>query len=885
VSCHLALVWRHVHPFSFVLTPLHGCVTLLAFCLISVLAVMAARGPPKLKFASSSIESTLFRANSALASKRFDNAHELYTKVLYQLSPGHVVAFLNRALTYICLGYPELAVTDCYRAAQVCHELRYTRSHSDVQRTIAKHTTRYIQNEKTQVSIGAPWASEPECFIGCGWLHSSFARITLKLGDIKATSLTKPGDKPSFSSSPVPWAALESIAIYRLCGSLWLCGGGALKDALGLLSDFMFYDDRKAHMLSREADRDSFLDLGNAIMNDTLANTRPRGEGNAVTDKLSFVNRVEYPWDHYVADLDKPIGLSHAQGLTESFTVPCAVKRAAPACDHPGYLYIEAEQDIYTGAEICTDEPVFCLASETHQGEDNCVYCDHCACAMLLPDVKVDNTSSSNKENVDSKAREPLRGQNFVDTADKIRDFKDFEEWEIPWWAMRGRQSEEVLRKAKEASKHRLASRREMLEELITLVEKQEAAEVSGLPLSRPATPTASDDEISPCDSKSLPPVTPKRGGQHSPTPSPYTKLMHTPDYHQCSQCPNGFYCSSECYGDSVPYHANLCASSVEDGIKQHFLGEYYLERSSSPVSVPSTSSLTSDPFDWQISRASHTCLQHLAVVRFFSAAAHSETHVLELPGVAYLNSGAFKAPDISSPDRCKFGDVLCSTPGDFGFCAPLPEHPVKPSKKCKMLPWSFKDNVILPLHYLSELGVSSWQALSEYDGWILNTLMAKIEHSMVVSRGSHVGKCYEEKGNLGSEEKTDWPTTGTRPAGCPSVVWTASFSPVLAMLREGREIKTGIGSDEEEDKANVRLYRVLNGWKVFARGGRVVLERSDYPSDEEDVRVRPKNHLPIKTLEYTQIREGDQLLIGKGERLRMSEDGGIKFEAEGWAR
>ena len=63
-------------------------------------------------------------ANIALNNGQLTDALDLYTEVLYKLSPGHVCAFLNRSMVFLRSGRRELAVMDAYRAYIAAAELR-----------------------------------------------------------------------------------------------------------------------------------------------------------------------------------------------------------------------------------------------------------------------------------------------------------------------------------------------------------------------------------------------------------------------------------------------------------------------------------------------------------------------------------------------------------------------------------------------------------------------------------------------------------------------------------------------------------------------------------------------------------------------------------------
>lgn len=69
----------------------------------------------------------MIHANIALWNGNSAEAIRYYDEVLYNLSPGHICALLNRCMAYIDSGHPELAVMDAYRAKIAAGELREVR--------------------------------------------------------------------------------------------------------------------------------------------------------------------------------------------------------------------------------------------------------------------------------------------------------------------------------------------------------------------------------------------------------------------------------------------------------------------------------------------------------------------------------------------------------------------------------------------------------------------------------------------------------------------------------------------------------------------------------------------------------------------------------------
>ena len=82
------------------------------------------RLPNPLHHAPRDFRDVMIHANIALTKGELVNATNLYSEVLYKLSPGLLCALLNRSMAFLQGGYPELAVMDAYRACVAANELR-----------------------------------------------------------------------------------------------------------------------------------------------------------------------------------------------------------------------------------------------------------------------------------------------------------------------------------------------------------------------------------------------------------------------------------------------------------------------------------------------------------------------------------------------------------------------------------------------------------------------------------------------------------------------------------------------------------------------------------------------------------------------------------------
>ena len=77
--------------------------------------------------APGSLSDVMIRGNMLLSTGKSADSINYYTHVLYQLSPAHVCAFLNRSIAFLEEGYYELAVMDAHRAKIAVDEMRNVR--------------------------------------------------------------------------------------------------------------------------------------------------------------------------------------------------------------------------------------------------------------------------------------------------------------------------------------------------------------------------------------------------------------------------------------------------------------------------------------------------------------------------------------------------------------------------------------------------------------------------------------------------------------------------------------------------------------------------------------------------------------------------------------
>jgi len=158
----------------------------------------------------------------------------------------------------------------------------------------------------------------------------------------------------------------------------------------------------------------------------------------------------------------------------------------------------------------------------------------------------------------------------------------------------------------------------------------------------------------------------------------------------------------------------------------------------------------------------------------------------------------------------------LISTNTDIPEQTP-PAHSILPDQQdASLVPWSYETNVRHPIHILLTNGGPDLALdITNFDGWVLNTVAAKLEATMRITRAPRFEKFFDHDGRL----------IGQRVAAAPQAkdgetVWIGSIHPLATLIDVA---KPG-------ERANTRLYE---------RGGTVVAY-ADADADHPDPATAP---------------------------------------------
>ncbi|ENI09961.1 hypothetical protein COCC4DRAFT_158520 [Bipolaris maydis ATCC 48331] len=240
-----------------------------------------------------------------------------------------------------------------------------------------------------------------------------------------------------------------------------------------------------------------------------------------------------------------------------------------------------------------------------------------------------------------------------------------------------------------------------------------------------------------------------------------------------CEECNEVFFCSEECHDLAQDhYHPSICGVSVDQ----------------SKVSA----------------REAADHLYSLLLVRALALAETQELHPLELKEVRYI-WGDYHGKDL---------DTVWQTDSAGHLIDPFANMP-------QTLSFSFKSNVLMPIHVLEQMDVNIFTQSDRYDTWIFNTLYAKFR-----------GTASAQQGMDGRPE-----ISAVHPMWClanhscdPNVAWEWHGSMRFWTRKElvdwkGRDPTKGPGLKKDEEVfghyCDVRLpVKERREWAVGALGG-----------------------------------------------------------------
>lgn len=195
-----------------------------------------------------------------------------------------------------------------------------------------------------------------------------------------------------------------------------------------------------------------------------------------------------------------------------------------------------------------------------------------------------------------------------------------------------------------------------------------------------------------------------------------------------------------------------------------------------------------------------------------------------------------------------------------FATCGPNMRGSILDESGEMVEPWSFVSHVVRPVHYLHRLfentKTNQFLKLRQVDGWIVNTLLAKINRAMRVSDGPRYAKSFGADGMLADEfgpwdQRWDDLTTNHHSNNATNgkekekqkkndddnkekSTWIASLNPLLNMIRIADPAKGEIPNVVivQTDRVNVFAVQTEDGGVVI-RAGEPLLRAKEGATEE----------------------------------------------------
>ncbi|KAL9028263.1 MAG: hypothetical protein Q9196_003349 [Gyalolechia fulgens] len=666
-------------------------------------------------------EELIFQANAQLSLGQSRKAIELYTEVLYVTAPGHIVAFLNRSMAYIFEGRPELAAVDAYRAAQAIEMIK----NSNHQKRYAKESEirRYLRIESSRILHKHEWTRGTRRFIpgaDGGFTKRPLASLVMDMDEADCPVWHDPG-----INLDEMCARLEIRAMYRLCGALFKCRGGAAQDALGLLSDVLWTHT----CFGPEAQ--CFQDLGDEILKtvtqvidmfrkdgreteDEHIWSMPRGDTRVFRTKPESMMKTRVtlsPALQYWDDIYEPdFANSNTYQELRDFAAPSSDSCMPAAIDQSSigllpHIELRASKDHLPGDIMFCERSPWHLTTSSPETVLNTwspnkagylrLYCDTCATAVLMP------------------------------------------------------------------------------EELVMHIVAQSAApRTSDIGVMVDLSQVVGDDGME----------AEKRQRRFDWSASTHITF--------CAREHEALYCCTTCRRNRRSFDPGIHESKIELELRD---GKVRTD------TAPKDNVSLGHPQSFYSHSKTQT-LYDLLLLRIYASAVNDGKHPLEL--VKFV--------------RGNLGPPSAHTPSQTG------------------VPWSFHNNIVRPIwsinRYHQALGQDPLSYLRESDGWVINTLLAKIRHSTEITRGAMSAIIY----NMDKESKTycfrgleEWVSDKadavyeSKEAYCE--VWVARLDPLTSMIRVADEAKG--------EKPNC--------WLKYDESTHVIAGQPDDPFDKKDMAIK----------------------------------------------
>ncbi|KAF2015711.1 hypothetical protein BU24DRAFT_491926 [Aaosphaeria arxii CBS 175.79] len=312
-------------------------------------------------------------ANRALSALRVRKALDIYTCVL-EANNGHIVAFLNRSLCYLLLGYPTLAVADAHRAVLAINHTMNSSTDTLDARTHLYNMWLFVREADPELDS---WTTGPNQYAGAG--RFPFLNVPLASLTIEPEPERGPESCIVDEATPIKRTSTHLLrnvwlkAYYRLAVALWQCGGGAWQSAVDQIDIVRDMNDISRDDIScfRKLWERIDTDASDIITEEAFIHSFLKHRGlepippgscirSLIRSRFTKAKREAFPWDRdslVWVDTHSPIPLDLSM-LTESSPVEFFFKIG----NGPGAsarLALRAKRGIYGNQCLLREDSAF----------------------------------------------------------------------------------------------------------------------------------------------------------------------------------------------------------------------------------------------------------------------------------------------------------------------------------------------------------------------------------------------------------------------------------------------------------------------------------------------------------------------------------------------
>ncbi|KAI4723180.1 hypothetical protein E4T48_00448 [Aureobasidium sp. EXF-10727] len=498
-------------------------------------------------------EHAIMDANRLVHRGDYPAALRLYNRLLDERC--HPAYYLNRALCYVAMAQPHLAVNDALRAYMMAQSvIDATHSKGDVNdhvRRIDVHILTYTDDCADALAGKEEWCTAPSTMFDPKHQNFKLARMTVVEEELENQNV----EKKVFTPSPFD---LRHKALFRLVDALSRCGRGPAYNALHLLGDFLMTNTVGANKRTFQPFVRHELEALAKHVQDNLLDDVIEGNVSAADLRLTQTGFSLLSSAHY-GFAERPINYNILNN--------CILTIDSDSIVHYEYKFgmpasLAANQDVFEGMVLFTESLPFVVSTaNTPDQSELATVCDACGTDLQIPApfilrVLVEEWKQAEAE---LEAKRNSRAARAARTKPSSVHHRRTAAVDTPL----GTPPRSGLAGKEQDTKSELR---------VSQTEGRGYDEVQGGDSEDDWNSESSSDKTDTCSDHTAP-ATPLRGRTKSRPGIFETSDLQICRYGKEKQRENFAFCSVDCYElAEATYHDSICGSRIEDYLRKSMI-------------------------------------------------------------------------------------------------------------------------------------------------------------------------------------------------------------------------------------------------------------------------------------------------------------------------